>query len=225
MREIEILAVVREDLHVKMTIPSQHDKVPDRIRKLMRRSRDTNFIVLEENGGAWQWYLWQFFAEAPEGLTESSPLDPTRQWLETTFVQERQTFRPFSVWWYDTGMMVGTRYKTGPDGGYGDVELDDPNAKPWFPFNYAKAKNWIPDLSVFDPNDPDGPPKVYNLIHDMRPHMVQCGQFSLSRGRYHAQRRVMQETTNQKLGSDAFGMEPWSPQEARRRRRALKESA
>lgn len=214
MRWLEIMAAAREDYHEILMDPERHGELSTRMQKLITRAEGSNYTDLETNGETWIWYLWRFWVEAPDDLDEFDYSSPELRFLDRIFKDEWGHFRPFGVFWWDTGMQTGTRYKEGQDGEAGDVETLDSAATPWFPFDYAKAKRFIPDLVIYD-YDQDGtpiePPTTYDLIHDIRPHMVTTGQFSLSKGRYHGQRRAMQETTNQKLGAGAFGLQPWSP--------------
>ncbi len=216
MRWLEILAAAKEDLHEMLIDPSRYDELPARLQKLVTRARGSGYTDLD---GTDRWYLWRFWAEAPEGFDEFDDQDPTVRWIDATFSQEHHWLRMFSVWWWHTGMMVGTQYASGINGEAGDVDLEQP---PLWPWDYVQAKKFIPDLIIYDRDD-DGnliePPTVYNLVHDMIPNMITTGQHSESRGRDHVKRRVMQETSNQKLGADAFGVDPWSPAVAKARRR------
>lgn len=213
-RWLEILVAVRDDLYAIMQDPTRWEaELPPRIRKLMERAQGSAYIDLEEGTGR-VWYLGKFWAEAPDSFDEFDPVnDPTIRWLDTTFTQEWHWMRPFSVWWWHNGMMIGTQYAPGPDGEAGDVDLTVPPVYPW---DYARAKRWIPDY--IDPETE----QVYDLVWDMIPDMITVGQHTESRGRPNIKRRAMQETTNQKLGHDAFGVPEWSPAvaQARRRRRS-----
>lgn len=216
MRWLEVMAAAREDYHAILIDSNRHGELSNQMQKLIGRSEGSGYISTETNGGTWTWYIWRFWAETSEDLDEFDYSSPEIRFLDRIFKDEWAHFKPFGVFWWDTGMQTGTRYKDGADGAAGDVETSDAAATPWFPFDYAQAKRFIPDLTVGN--------ETYNLIHDMRPDMVTVGQFDQSRGRYHGQRRAMQETTNAKLGADAFGLEPWSPTTYRATRKVQRRS-
>lgn len=221
VRWLEILAAAREDLHNAMLDPAQHDALPGRIQRLLRRARGSSYSDLD---GTDRFYLWRMWFEALEDFNEYDPADPTVRWIDKTFSDEQHWLRMFSVWWWDTGMMVGSRYATGADGVAGDVDLSQP---PMWPFSYTKAKNFIPDLIIYDVDEsgnPIEPPNVYNIVWDMSPGMITVGQHSQGKGREFVMRRAMQATSNLKLDASAFGVPPWSPEtraQIRRKQRIL----
>lgn len=212
--ELETLFAIKEPWYDAIQA-GQIDTLPNKVQRFLARAQGTSFTDLD---GTDKWYLGRAWANVGEDRAafEMDRSNPILNFLEDMFSQNWSNIKAGGCYWFDTGLQVGTR-----EDANGDVILDDPDWKPWFPFDYQKMKRFLPDLTVYDYDDdgnPIEPPTVYNIVHDVRPTMVNAGQFRLSKGPYHIQRRTMQVTTNAKLGADAFGVDPWAPAPETRRR-------
>ncbi len=210
MRWIEILFAVKQDLHDIIQDEDRHDELSTRMKKLLAHASGTRFTDLD---GTDVWYLYQAWAETDASFNEYDSQEPVKLFLERLFRDEWSQCRPLGTFDWQDGRQLGTYYSNVD----GDVDVDRLDGKPWFPFDYQKAKRFIPNLVVWED---DGTPTSYDIVHDMRPYLFVSGQCIDSMGQYNLKRRTHQRTNNGKLGATQFGVDPWEPSQVTKRSRA-----